>query len=329
MTTLIDTLLLFSLPASGKSEVRRYLAHLTPEQRREDFGLGPPVQLDDYPYVHLMHRIDEELVAAGWRWVYYKGKSRPFQDDWSWAVLIELLNEDYHDLVHGCRVEVASAAQHLFDRLDTAHAKVGLAQPLGEIPWRLRHKVGQALEHECRIELDARNRQNIEGRDGKSVVIEVARGGPNGAAFPLTPPLGYETAFRHLSPAILERASVLYIQVDPAESRRKNIVRARPDGAGSILHHSVPMEVMLGQYGTDDMAFLVSQSDRAGTVRVERVVADEDRFDNRTFYLPVGFFDNREDLTTFVRTPPSAWKPEDVQRLHAGLRAAFRPPRAS
>ncbi len=42
MTTLIDTLLLFSLPASGKSEVRRYLAHLTPEQCREDFGLARP-----------------------------------------------------------------------------------------------------------------------------------------------------------------------------------------------------------------------------------------------------------------------------------------------
>ena len=60
MTTLIDTLLLFSLPASGKSEVRRYLAHLTPQQCRDDFGLGPTAQLDDYPYVHLMHRIDDE-----------------------------------------------------------------------------------------------------------------------------------------------------------------------------------------------------------------------------------------------------------------------------
>src|ERR1700689_3030205 len=80
---LIDTLLLFSLPASGKSEVRRYLAHLTPEQCRDDFGLGPTAQLDDYPYVYLMHRIDDELAAAGCKSAYYKGSTRPFQDDWS------------------------------------------------------------------------------------------------------------------------------------------------------------------------------------------------------------------------------------------------------
>ena len=91
MTALIDTLLLFSLPASGKSEVRRYLASLSPAQCRDDFGLGPTAQLDDYPYVHLMHRIDDELVNLGYKQLYYKGPTRPFQDDWSWAVLVELL----------------------------------------------------------------------------------------------------------------------------------------------------------------------------------------------------------------------------------------------
>jgi hypothetical protein len=324
MTTLIDTLLLFSLPASGKSEVRRYLAHLTPEQCREDFGLGPTAQLDDYPYVHLMHRIDDELAAVGLRNVYYKGPTRPFQDDWSWAVLIELLNEDFDNLVHRRQIEVPSAAQHLFDRLDRAHAKVGLPQPLGDVPWRLRVRIGEALESECRAELDAQNRQSAAGREGKTIVIEAARGGPNGAAFPLMPPHGYDTAFQWLSPAILERASVLYVQVDPAESRRKNIERGRPDGQGSILHHSVPMEVMLGQYGTDDMGWLLTQSDRPGTIRVERVVASGDRYTTRVFHLPFGKLDNREDLTTFVRAPREAWKADDVKRLHDGLRAAFR-----
>ena len=33
MTRTIDTLLLLALPASGKSELRRYLAHLAPEGR--------------------------------------------------------------------------------------------------------------------------------------------------------------------------------------------------------------------------------------------------------------------------------------------------------
>jgi hypothetical protein len=324
MTTLIDTLLLFSLPASGKSEVRRYLAHLTPDQCRDDFGLGPTAQLDDYPYVHFMHRIDDELVAAGWKSLYYKGPTRPFQDDWSWAVLIELLNEDYQNLVQGRQVEVASAAQHLFDRFDAAHAKVGMSSPLGDVPWRIRRRVGAALEAECRAELDAANKQSAAGTARKTIVIEAARGGANGSAFPLTPPYGYDAAFQQLSPAILERSSVLYIQVDPAESRRKNIERGRPDGQGSILHHSVPMEVMLGQYGTDDMEYLVSQSDRPGTIRVERIVEAGGKYAARVFYLPVGRFDNRNDLTTFVRVPREQWKADDVKRLHQGLAAAFR-----
>lgn len=323
MSQLLDTILLFSLPASGKSEVRRYLANLTPDQCRNDFHMGPTLQLDDYPYVHLMHRIDDELKALGFADVYYHGPNRPFRDNWTWAVLIELLNEDYADLMAGRQVEVASAAQHLMDRLDAAHAKVGLTQPMGELPHRIRLKVAAALEAECRAELDALNRQNAQDKAGKTLVIEAARGGANGSAFPLTPPHGYETAFQTLSPAILEKAVVLYVWVDPAESRRKNIERGRPDGQGSILHHSVPMEVMLGQYGCDDMAWLLEQSDRPGTIRVERIVPEGDRYATKVYHLPVARFDNRNDLTTFVREDRSLWKAEDVRAIHGGLKAAF------
>ena len=56
MAEILDVLLLLALPASGKSEVRRYLASLTPEQCRRDFHMGPTVQLDDYPYVHMMRQ---------------------------------------------------------------------------------------------------------------------------------------------------------------------------------------------------------------------------------------------------------------------------------
>jgi hypothetical protein len=323
MTQLLDTILLFSLPASGKSEVRRYLAGLTPEQCREDFHMGPTLQLDDYPYVHLMHRIDDELKAQGLDYAYYHGPSRPFRDNWTWAVLIELLNEDYANLMAGRQVEVTSAAQHLFDRLDAAHAKVGLSQPMGEIPHRIRVRLAEALEAECRAELDALNRQNAQDKAGRTLVIEAARGGANGSAFPLCPPHGYETAFQTLDPAILAKACVLYVWVDPVESRRKNIERGRPDGQGSILHHSVPMEVMLGQYGTDDMAWLLEQSDRPGTIRVERTIQERDRYATKVYHLPVARFDNRGDLTTFVREDPKRWNTEDVKALHRGLKAAF------
>ncbi len=323
MSEFLETLLLFSLPASGKSELRRYLASLTPEQCRGDFRMGPTLQLDDYPYVHLMHQIDDQLKANGLPYAYYQGPHRSFRDPWTWAVLIELLNEDYANLMAGRQVTVGSAAQHLFDRLDAAHARVGLEQPLGEVPHRIRLRLAEALEAECRAELDALNRQNAEDKTGRTLVIEAARGGPNGSAFPLTPPHGYETAFQTLDPAILAKAAVLYVWVDPTESRRKNIERGRPNGQGSILHHSVPMEVMLGQYGCDDMAWLLDQSDRPGTIRVERVLQAGDRHTTHSFHLPVARFDNRQDLTTFVREDRASWNPADVAKLHGGLKAAF------
>lgn len=323
MEKLLDTLLLFSLPASGKSEMRHYLASLSPEQCRQDFGMGPTLQLDDYPYVHLMHRIDDELRALGHPYVYYFGPHRPFRDHWTWAVLIELLNEDYADLRAGRQVEAKSAARRLFDRLDEAHGRLHMDQPMADLPARIRRRLADALEVECRAELDALNRQNALGTEGRTIVIEAARGGPNGAAFPLTPPHGYETAFQHLSTDILARASLLYIRVDPSESRRKNIERGKPDGQGSILHHSVPMEVMLGQYGCDDLGWLLEQSDRPGHIRVERIVADHDRYASKVYHLPAASFDNRRDLTTFVRAPREAWNPADVAAIHGELKAAF------
>ena len=65
MSKHIDVLLLLALPASGKSEARRYLASLSPEQCQEQFGIGHTVQLDDFPYVHIMRRVSDELTARG------------------------------------------------------------------------------------------------------------------------------------------------------------------------------------------------------------------------------------------------------------------------
>jgi hypothetical protein len=320
---LLDTVLLFSLPASGKSETRTYMSSLTPEQCRQDMCMGPTVQLDDYPYVHLMHRLDEELVARNWKRVYYAGPTRPFQDDWTWAVLIELLNEDYDNLINQRTFAPASAAQALMDRLDAAHKKIGLPEHMAEVPYGIRRAVAAALEAECQHELDVLNATCSQDRTGKTIVIECARGGPNGSAFPICPPHGYWSAFQQLSTTILERAVVLYVWVDPAESRRKNIERGRPDGQGSILHHSVPMEVMLAHYGTDDMAWLMEQSDRPDTVKVDRLVVEGDRYAARTYYLPAARFDNRTDKTSFVRAPQAEWRAADIDAIHGGLKVAL------
>jgi len=255
--------------------------------------------------------------------VYYHDPSRPFRDNWTWTVLIELLNEDYAHLLSQTPYPATNAAERLFDRLDAAHQKFGLPQVMGDVPHRIRKNVASCLESEAQRELALLNRTVSQDRTGKTIVIEAARGGPNGAAFPLCPPHGYATAFEVLSPTILERSSVLYIWVDPAESRRKNIARGQPNAQGSILHHCVPMEVMLGQYGTDDMAYLMSQSDRPGTIRIDRIIEQDGRYETRTYRLPVARLDNRVDKTTFVRVPRAQWRAEDVKALHEGLAGAF------
>jgi hypothetical protein len=315
MPQLIDVLLLLALPASGKSEVRRYLAHLTPDQCRDDFHIGPTAQLDDYPYVHMMRRISQELRKRGLDGVFFASDEQPMQQPLDWGVLIELLNEDFDDLTNRRRPAPASAAEWLFARLDAARAKVGAPPAFSTLPAEARTALARALETECAELLRDKNAGIPDALDGKTVVIEFARGGPDGATLPLPKPLGYRYSLSQLSDAILSRASILYVWVTPEESRRKNTERTDPNDPGSILHHGVPMAVMLGDYGVDDMTWLIEHADHPETVKVETR--------GRVYHLPVARFDNRSDKTTFVRNDRAQWKPEQVAALHGGLKGAL------
>jgi len=314
MSRLIDVLLLTALPASGKSEVRRYLANLTPEQCQDEMHIGPTLQLDDYPYVHLMRRISQELRKHGQDGLFFDSDDLPMKDPRDWGTLIELLNEDFDDLVKRRRPSPGSPAEWMFDRFDAARRKVGARPALGQLEPAVRRALVSALAAECTELLRAKNAGVPDSLKGRTVVIEFARGGPDKSTLPLPAPLGYRYAFATLSEELLSRASVLYIWVTPEESRRKNIERTDPNRPGSILHHGVPMAVMLGDYGCDDMDWLLEESDRPDTVRVEAY--------GRTWHLPVARFDNRVDKTTFVRTDRSKWKEADVRALHEELAGA-------
>ena len=71
--------LLQALPASGKSEVRNFMANIEPERLKKEFHIGENLQLDDFPYVHMMRRIDNELEAMGQARLFYPGEE-PFID---------------------------------------------------------------------------------------------------------------------------------------------------------------------------------------------------------------------------------------------------------
>jgi hypothetical protein len=316
MSKPIDILLLLALPASGKSEVRKYLAHLAPEKCRDDFHMGPTVQLDDYPYVHMMRRVSQALRKAGRDGVFFDSDDQPMKEPLDWGMLVELLNEDHEDLIAKNRPAPESAGEWLLGRFDACRRKVGARPVFGELPPEVRRGLVGAIEAEAR-DLAEKKAAEVpaDSLEGKTVVMEFARGGAQGSTMPLRAPFGYLYSLGRLSAAILEKASILYVWVTPEESRRKNTERADPNDPGSILHHGVPMPVMLGDYGCDDMEWLIGKSDKPDTVRVEA--------HGRIFHLPVARFDNRKDKTTFVRGDAAKWRKEDVEPLHQGLAGAF------
>ncbi len=317
MAETLDCVLLLALPASGKSEVRKYLKHLdehSPEECRRDFHMGPTVQLDDYPYVHMMRRTDDELAAIGQPRIFFHAPDRPFKDTRDWGTLIWLLNEDYDDLL--CRKPCTGpAAPWLFARLDAAAAKAGLPARLGKLAPATREAVAGKLEKEALDLMHEKVNNYPDSLQGKTLVVEFARGGPQGSTFPLKPCYGYLYSLGQLHPGLLEKASILYVWVTPEESRRKNTARADPNNPGSILHHGVPMEVMLGDYGCDDIDWLEQHSGKPGTVKVEA--------HGRTFVVPLARFDNRVDKTSFIREDAKTWQMGDVKAVHEGLRGAL------
>ncbi|MDP6538844.1 MAG: hypothetical protein QF903_12880 [Planctomycetota bacterium] len=317
----LDTLLLLALPASGKSEVRRYLASLTEEQCRDSFGLGPTVQLDDFPYVHFMRRVDGVLEQAGQARLFYDSDESSFSDPRDWGTLIELINQDREVLTATEAPSPAAAAAHLFARIDAAGAELGIPARIAALATDVRAAASDALEGEAREFLAELEAARVADLSDKTIVVEFARGGPQGAEMPLPPPLGYRHSLACLSDELLERAVILYVWVTPEESRRRNDARTDPDDPGSILHHGVPLQVMLGDYGTDDMGWLEESSDRERCVKVETR--------GRTFHVPVARFDNREDKTSFLRDDPSDWDPAAVAAVHEGLRDAIERARAA
>ena len=312
-----ETLLLLALPASGKSELRRYLASLSADTVAADFGLGPTVQLDDYPYVHLMRRISEEMQNLGAAPTFFSSTQQPFLDSRDWGPLMHLLNEDYAALASAEHPDPAGAAEWLIRRMDRARDLVGLPPVLAGVDPATRQALASSIEVDARQLWTDLKSNLIQGREGATVVIEFARGGPEGTTPPIPPPHGYQYSLGCLSAEILETASILYVWVTPEESRRRNVERAKPgrDGDASILHHGVPETVMRRDYGTDDLLWLVDRSNRPGAIRVST--------DDGVFHLPVAVFDNRTDKTSFLRADPAAWPEDSVAELHDDLRAAF------
>ena len=158
--------LLQALPASGKSEVRNFMAHVEPGRLQEEFHIGENLQLDDFPYVHMMRRIDNELQAMGQERVFYPGEE-PFKDGRDWGTLCNLLNEDYHDLMNRNVIKTDSAAKLLFDRLDRAGLAAGIKPRMGLLKEEIRDKLASILEKEARTMLNEKHAGYPESFENK------------------------------------------------------------------------------------------------------------------------------------------------------------------
>lgn len=311
-----DIVLLLALPASGKSELRKFLRARDPQRLREAYHIGPMAQLDDFPYVHLMRRVDEELLKRSAGRVFFAGPEQSFLDGRHWGTLVELLNEDEAQLGREpLSPQDADAGTHLLERMQAAARRVGAECGLDAVPDGVRQAIAEALRPEERARReDLIGLTKAHGPEA-TLVLEFARGGPEGSSMPLAAPHGYEYSLGRLSASILSRAVILYVWVTPEESRRKNAERADPNDPGSILHHGVPEAVMRGEYGCDDMAWLESNARVPGTICVESA--------HGTYDVPFAKFDNRVDQTSFIRGPSETWDADAVARLDADLVAAF------
>lgn len=278
-----DTLLLLGLPASGKSVIRQRLSTIAAGPSDVGAAVGPTIQLDDFPYVHLMWRVDEALAELGHEKLFYEPQYEQLHDLRDFTTLIRLLDEDYAALDDASPARIPDAGPWIVERLSRARAFAGVGPLTDQLEPGTIRAVGRAIEGEAASfarDWCARRRP----RDG-TVVIEFARGGPEGTRPPLAPPFGYAHALECLSPTLLRRAMVLYVWVTPAESRTRNRRRATLGAEGSTLRHAVPERAMRESYGVDDMDQLIATSGRPGTLEV--------RAHGSVFHLPVARVDNR------------------------------------
>ena len=177
----------------------------------------------------LLRRIAEEVMAAGEAPVFFASNDEPFLDAGDWGTLIHLLNQDYADLGNlPSDLAAGSASQWLFSRLDAARGLANMAPAISDLGAMTQKRLANALEQEAQAVFDEKNAAVPATLEGKTVIIEFARGGPEGSALPLSPPYGYRYALSLLSDEILDRASILYVWVDPEESRKRNVERALP-----------------------------------------------------------------------------------------------------
>ncbi|MEA3310330.1 MAG: hypothetical protein U9Q70_12590 [Chloroflexota bacterium] len=125
------------------------------------------------------------------------------------------------------------------------------------------------------LEYDKRLRDHPRYQQQYTTLIEFSRGTEHG---------GYQAAYQHLSPQILQHGSLLYVHVSYAESLRKNRARANPARPDSLLEHSLSDEKLERLYREDDWETVKGDATQYLTIKGTR--------------MPYAVFENEDDVTT-------------------------------
>jgi hypothetical protein len=125
------------------------------------------------------------------------------------------------------------------------------------------------------LEYQKKRRSDSECDGSLTIIVEFSRGREHG---------GYRSAFSHLSPQMVEKMAVLYIDVSWEESLRKNRKRFNPERPDSILEHSLPDAKLERLYREVDWPELTG--------------GDPQYLDIQGVRVPYVVFDNADDVTT-------------------------------
>jgi hypothetical protein len=108
-----------------------------------------------------------------------------------------------------------------------------------------------------------------------TTLVEFARGSEHG---------GWKSAFANLTPNLLKRAAILYIDVPYSESLRKNRRRYNPDRPDSVLQHGLADDKLERLYKDSDWSEVIAGQPEYLTIQGIQV--------------PYVVFPNADDVTT-------------------------------
>ncbi len=114
MKQLFEKIILLGRPASGKSEVIKYLKNTPDNERKERFHIGKLVEIDDFPMLWTWFEEDDILEKKFGKPRLHSDSEGYFKEEYLWHLLIERISFDYAKSVRDLE-DKAKEVTHLIE----------------------------------------------------------------------------------------------------------------------------------------------------------------------------------------------------------------------